>query len=121
MNIINITLAFTFIIAYAIIIYLHLKKLKEKMSQVIEGEIENKPLNKLISKARAYSKKRFAVYMCFQGLLISTTVILVLIGIDLLSKSNEIGIIKYLFIFLSVASTVTGIAKANSIWQQVDN
>ena len=123
MDYINIILAFSFIIAYAIIIYFHLKKLKEKISQITEGKIENKQLNKLISKARVNSKNKFAIYMCFQGLLASSFVTIVFIVIDLLNKSNGLDITNYLifFLFVSVVFSFTGIIKANSIWQQVNN
>ena len=123
MDYITITLAFSLIVAYALLSYFQLKKLKGKTLQVIEGKIENKQLNKLINKARALSKNRFAVYMCFQGLLINTSITIVFIVMDLLNKSNELDIFKYLIFFLivSIVFTLTGISKANSIWQQVDN
>ena len=123
MDYITITLAFFLIVAYAILSYFQLKKLKEKTLQVLERKIENKQLNKLISRARTFSKNRFAVYMCFQGLLISTSITIVLIVMDLLNKSNELDIIKYLIVFLfsSLVFSLTGIVKANSIWHQVDN
>ena len=123
MDYINIILAFLFILAYTIMSYFQIKNLKEKTIKVIEGDIENEPLNKLIKKAQASSKNRFVGYMCFQGMLFSTIMTIVLIAMDLLIKSYGFDIIQYLFLllFLSVVFTLTGIAKANSIWKQLNS
>jgi len=111
-------------IASALIGNFQIKKLKEKTLKVIEGKIENKQLNKLISRARTYSKNRFVIYMCFQRLLFITSVAIFIIVMDL-NKSNEPYFRKYilplLLLILIVDSIFIVIAKANTIWQQVDN
>jgi hypothetical protein len=119
MNYINLTILVSLILVYAVFSYFELKSIKLKVSQVLGGKIDNKRLSKLINKAQKISKNDFALYMFLQAIMVSFFVTILLIVIDLFVISNELNILKYLFVFffVSIVLSINGIAKANSIWK----
>ncbi|MBW8330862.1 MAG: hypothetical protein K0M40_02495 [Prolixibacteraceae bacterium] len=118
MHYLTILLVVVLITAFAVLSYLELKKLKRKVVQILEGKLDNKQLSKLINRARTSSKNQFQTFMFFQVLKFCVITTLLFVPIDLLISSNEFDITKYLifFLFMIVAFSLNGIARANTIW-----
>ncbi|HKJ79447.1 MAG TPA: hypothetical protein VKA10_07925 [Prolixibacteraceae bacterium] len=119
MNDITLVMLCILLVAFATLSYFQIKKVKDKIGKIINEEVQDKKLQKLIIKAQGSSKIKFIIYEWLSRSVISPVIVtLIMLAMDFWIGHNEPELIKYLVVsaFMFAIISLNVIVSANSIW-----
>jgi hypothetical protein len=119
MSEITLIMLFIILVAFSILSYFHIKKVKTMIGRIKNGKIQDKQLSRFMIKAKASSKCKFIVYAWLKTSLIHVFIAtIVVLAMDFFIGQNELELIRSLIVFLFIFAIITfiGVVSANSIW-----